>query len=59
MHFWMICSLYIIIQYIFKAIWFLLKYTFLLMPTLVIKFAPFMFKLMFWPFILIFKWKEL
>ena len=45
MHFWMIWSLYIIIQYIFKAIWFVLKWSIFLMPTLIIKIAPYMFKL--------------
>lgn len=45
MHFWMIWSLYIIIQCVFKAIWFILKWTFFLLPTLIIKIAPYMFKL--------------
>jgi hypothetical protein len=45
MCFWMIYSLYIIIGCLFKAIWFVLKWTLFLMPTLVIKTAPYMFKL--------------
>jgi hypothetical protein len=54
MSFWMIWSLYIIIQYIFKAIWFVLKWTFFLVPTLAIKGVPLLFKSMYAMLIIIF-----